>query len=101
MLYHLNFAEEFQQSVVDIEKITDEEVTKRYGHRLSKLNNPQEQAGARQYFMKKILAENVWYTRAVGNRNYHMEMAKMYGIAALVNPTQGTPIHTMDPRLVR
>lgn len=89
MLWHLKEAETFHQAVLDIEEATDKEVTRRYGHRIGNLNSHQERASQRQLYMKKVLVGNVWYERAVGNRNYHVEMARTYGIAALADPYSG------------
>ena len=84
MLQHMEQAEADDLRIQEIEAATDREVTKRYGHRIGNANSPQERANMRQFYLKRILTENPWYVKAVGNRDYHMAAATMYASAALV-----------------
>jgi hypothetical protein len=88
MLEHIQRAEEADLLASEIHAVVDREVTRRYGARIGRLSTTQERQNQRQFYLNGLLAENHWYGKATGNRNYHAALAQMYGTAALVEITR-------------
>lgn len=68
------------------------EVEKRFGRRIANAKTNQERDNLRQFYTVQVGGENIWKRTYLNDRDLHIRLATMHGIAALVEQTEVTQV---------
>lgn len=88
MQRYLKLVEGTSARLADINQVIHAEVTRRYGHRIEKGKTPQERKNLLKHFTIKVTRENQWHADVAGDRNLYIQLAQMYGIAAMLDEAE-------------